>query len=193
MKTRSLMYFVLIVSSSVLVSLFIISDISYETHSKDSRDDLEKVVNSNTVCSIHYRTELWDMSSNKTYDYKNDPIFQECSWVLELEKNTNTDYDPNPNQLEAILEHCIDSKDLVDTIGLSYSNDTHYIDTTSCEWQKLEMMKNEMNGCPVMHLGHIWQDCGSIFTWSILGIPLLMIIVAPVGIVLAVVIWRIRK
>lgn len=93
-----------------------------------------------------------------------------------------------------VREHVIDSKDLVDTIGLSYSNDTHYIDTTRCEWQELEMMKSEMNGCPVMHLlGYAWQECGSIFTWNIFGIPLLMIIVAPIGIVLAVVIWRIRK
>ena len=83
------------------------------------------------------------MSANRTYDYKNDPIFQECSWVLELEKTTNTSYDPNPEQLKAILEYCIDSKDLVYTIGLSYSNDTFYIDTVNCKWQELEMLKNE--------------------------------------------------
>lgn len=50
------------------------------------------------------------------------------------------------------------------------------------------------DSCPVIHfLGYAWEDCGSIWTWSILGVPLLMIIVAPIGIVLAVVIWRIRK
>lgn len=50
------------------------------------------------------------------------------------------------------------------------------------------------DSCPVIHfIGYAWQDCGSIWTWSILGVPLLMIIVAPIGIILAVVIWRIRK
>ncbi|MCV0409632.1 hypothetical protein [Nitrosopumilus sp.] len=50
------------------------------------------------------------------------------------------------------------------------------------------------DSCPVIHfVGYAWEDCGSIWTWSILGVPLLMIIVAPIGIALAVVIWRKRK
>jgi len=51
-----------------------------------------------------------------------------------------------------------------------------------------------MDNCPVLYfLNYAWQDCGSIFTWSILGIPLLVIIVAPIGSVLAFIVWRIRK
>ena len=42
--------------------------------------------------------------------------------------------DNTPEQLEAILEHCSDSKDLVDTVGLSYDNGTHTIDTINCKW-----------------------------------------------------------
>lgn len=37
-------------------------------------------------------------------------------------------------QLKAILEYCIDSKVLVGTVGLSYYNETHSIDTITCEW-----------------------------------------------------------
>lgn len=193
MKTRLLLILVILIGFSALLSLFLI-EIPSESSMYDDRESLEDVVNSNTVCSIHYRTELWDMWDNKTYDYKNDPIFQECSQVLEFEKNTNTSYDPNPEQLKAILEYCIDSKDLVDTIGLSYSNDTHYIDTINCEWQELKMMKSEADSCPVIHFLHYaWKDCGSILTYSILGIPLLMIIAVPVVSIPAFVIWRIRK
>ncbi len=81
---------------------------------------------------------MWE---NKTHDYKNDPIFQECSQWLEFEKYANTDYDSSSKQLESILEYCVDSKDFVDTKRLSYSNDTHYVDTVNCEWQALEMIK----------------------------------------------------
>jgi glucose/arabinose dehydrogenase len=50
------------------------------------------------------------------------------------------------------------------------------------------------DSCPVIHfLNYTWEDCGSIWTWSVLGIPLLVIITAPIGIILAFVIWRNRK
>lgn len=50
------------------------------------------------------------------------------------------------------------------------------------------------DSCPVIHLfNYVWEDCGTIWTWSVLGIPLLAIITAPIGIVLAIMIWRIRK
>ena len=123
-------------------AFYFIQETSFEFQSKptpqDNRESLKEVVDSNNVCSIRWRSELWDMWENKTHDYKNDPIFQECSQVIEIEKYANTPYDPNPEQLQAISEYCIDSKDLVDTMGLSYSNDTHYIDTVTCEWQELE-------------------------------------------------------
>ncbi len=62
--------------------------------------------------------------------------------------------DNTAEQLEAILEHCIDSKDLVDTIGLSYDNGTHRIDTVNCKWVDIakipkgeifEMNRNELS------------------------------------------------
>ena len=138
----------MVIGLSVLVSLFMISGFFDEkipretTESIDDRESLEEVVNSNNICSKYYRSKLWGMLENKTYDYKNDPIFQECFQVLELEKYANTSYDPNPEQLKTILEYCIDSKDLEDANDLSYSNETHYIDTVRCEWQNLDMIKN---------------------------------------------------
>lgn len=50
------------------------------------------------------------------------------------------------------------------------------------------------DSCTVLHfLNYAWEDCGSIFTWSILGIPLLVILVTPIVSISAFVIWRIRK
>ena len=67
----------------------------------------------------------------------------ECTWnlfgvipIISIIDNPKTAVSDNTiAQLEAILEHCIDSKDLVDTVGLSYYNNTHSIDTVTCEWQ----------------------------------------------------------
>ena len=55
-----------------------------------------------------------------------------------LDDKKTTMFDNTPEQLKAILKHCIDSKDLVDTVGLSYFNDTHFIDTIACEWQRID-------------------------------------------------------
>ena len=50
------------------------------------------------------------------------------------------------------------------------------------------------DSCRVIHLfNYAWEDCGTIWTWSVLGIPLLAIIAAPIGLVLAIIIWRKRK
>ena len=49
-----------------------------------------------------------------------------------------TIYKSSDKQLEIILEYCIDSKDLIDTVGLSYYNDTHSIDTVNCKWGIIE-------------------------------------------------------
>ena len=43
-------------------------------------------------------------------------------------------YDDSEEQLEIILNHCGSSKDLVDTVIHAYYNDTHSINTASCEW-----------------------------------------------------------
>ena len=70
----------------------------------------------------------------------------ECTWKLFgiipiasiFDDKSNAVSDSTAAQLEAILEHCIDSKDLVDTVGLSYHNGTHSIDTLNCEWKVIE-------------------------------------------------------
>lgn len=55
-----------------------------------------------------------------------------------------------------------------------------------------EQMNND--SCPVIHfLNYAWEDCGSIFTWSIFGIPVLVIIVTSIGSISAFIIWRKRK
>lgn len=138
---RFLLILTVIVGFSALLLLFLVQNPSVSNVS-DDREDLKEVVYSSTVCSNHWRVELFEMWDNKTHDYTNDPIYQECSEWLEFEKYANTSYDPSPVQLEAILEHCIDSKDLVETKGLSYSNDTHYIDTVNCQWQALGRIGN---------------------------------------------------
>ncbi|AFS82575.1 hypothetical protein NSED_03845 [Candidatus Nitrosopumilus sediminis] len=60
--------------------------------------------------------------------------------------------------------------------------------------EKTDVKMKNMDGCPVIHfIGYAWEDCGSVFTWGILGIPLLVIIVVPVIITLISIIWRYRK
>ena len=49
----------------------------------DPRDDLKEVVYASTICSTFWRTNLFDMWENKTHDYKNDPIYQECREMLD--------------------------------------------------------------------------------------------------------------
>lgn len=130
----------MIVGVSALLLLFLFENPS-ESNMNDDREGLKEVMYASNLCSTYWRGELFEMWDNKTHDYKNDPIYQECSEWLEFEKYTNTAYDPSSVQLDAILEHCIDSKDLVETIGLSYSNDTHYIDTVNCKWQEIELIR----------------------------------------------------
>jgi len=70
---------------------------------------------------------------------------EELAW-LEPCIDVKTVSDNTPEQLEAILEYCIDSKDLIDTIGLSYYNSTHSIDTITCEWQKYNGVQIDSEG-----------------------------------------------
>jgi len=66
-----------------------------------------------------------------------------------LDDEKTTVSDTSPKQLEAILEYCIDSKVLVDTVGLSYYNNTHFIDTITCEWQKHDWVEIDSEGFDV--------------------------------------------
>ena len=52
-------------------------------------------------------------------------------------------------------------------------------------------IQNSDDSCPVIHfLNYAWEYCGSIWTWSILEIPLLVIIIVPIGVISAFVILR---
>ncbi|MCA9820419.1 MAG: hypothetical protein KC440_06665 [Nitrosarchaeum sp.] len=132
---------VIVIGFSFL-SFLLVFEITSDGNIPDDRESLKEVAYSNNVCIKYYRTEFFDMLDEQNYDYQNDPIFQECYQVMQFEKYANTAYSPDSAQLEAILEYCIDSKDLVGTKGLSYSNSTHYIDTVTCDWQELEMIKS---------------------------------------------------
>ena len=58
-----------------------------EANSKDERDDLKEVVYSNTNCSKYWRGELFEMWNGVNHDYKNDPIFIECSDALTSQRH----------------------------------------------------------------------------------------------------------
>lgn len=60
--------------------------------------------------------------------------------VMSFNANENVVYDGSLQQLEAILSHCVDQKDLIDTAGLAYFNDTHRIDTVDCKWETIEQV-----------------------------------------------------
>jgi hypothetical protein len=73
-------------------------------------------------------------------------------------------------------------------------SDTIFVKGMCIESDKLIEKQIVSDSCPVIHfLNYAWQDCGTVWTWSVLGIPLLAIIAAPIGIILAFVIWRVRK
>lgn len=56
----------------------ILSEKQGTTIVSDNREDLREVAYASTACSIFWRTNLFDMWENETYDYKNDSIYQEC-------------------------------------------------------------------------------------------------------------------
>ena len=82
MKTKFLIILTLIIGFSALSLLFIFEEPS-ELKVSDDRRDLKEVVYASTICSTFWRTNLFDMWENKTHDYKNDPIYQECREMLE--------------------------------------------------------------------------------------------------------------
>lgn len=137
MKTRVLLALAISIGLSTFLLLFLFEDPS-EPNASDDREDLIEVFHSNNFCSKTYRDELSVMIRDKKYEYKNDTIFQECSKVLELEKRTHTVYFPSQKQMKTILEYCTGSRDSIDAKGLSYSNNTHYIDTVTCEWTEFK-------------------------------------------------------
>lgn len=83
MKTRVLVILVIVTGFSTLSLLFLFENPS-ESNMSDGREDLKEVVYASTPCSTYWRTNLFDIWENKTHDYKNDPIFQECYQGLEF-------------------------------------------------------------------------------------------------------------
>ena len=83
MKTRNKIILI-IAASAVIFAVVIMMDV-LSVSSANDRESLKEVVYSNTDCARYWRVELLDMWNNQTYDYKNDPIFQECYEALQNE------------------------------------------------------------------------------------------------------------
>ena len=62
-------------------------ELQLETDSINDREDLKEVVYSNTDCAKFWRGELFEMWDNANHDYKNDPVFIECSEALISQKH----------------------------------------------------------------------------------------------------------
>ena len=76
----------IIAGISTLAIFFVISEFTYDESPFDDRKFLKEVVYASTDCSGFWRTDLYEMWGDPGHDYKNDPIFIECSEALELQK-----------------------------------------------------------------------------------------------------------
>jgi len=97
------------------------------------------------------------------------PICKNAIWeCASLEMNDESTYMLSEKSLQRVLNHCESQRKLatgetparnpdgsynvVDLIGLYYSNDTHYIDNNTCEWQYIGPATNSINkwaGAPI--------------------------------------------
>ena len=84
-KTRLLLTLAIAIGLSIF--LFFIFENPSKSDISNGREDLKEVVYASNSCSTYWRTDLFEMWNNKTHDYKNNPIFQECSKWLEFEKH----------------------------------------------------------------------------------------------------------
>ena len=91
MKTGKKMIIYLVAILSVSIPIFYFTQETFETSTPiepvDKREDLDEVIHSNTSCVSFWRTELFEMRKDVTYDYKNDPIFKECSDSLTSQRH----------------------------------------------------------------------------------------------------------
>ena len=71
--------------------------------------------------------------------------FNECVDFI-IEKR-NQVYKPSLEQLQLVLDYCNDTSEEKYTIGIEYFNDTHYINNSLCEWQKIEKYPNSDIDC----------------------------------------------
>ena len=86
METKLLMMSTIIFGFSTLVVFVVISEYEYDESPFDDRKYLKEVVYASTDCSRFWRTNLFEMWDDPGYDYKNDPIFIECSEALKQKK-----------------------------------------------------------------------------------------------------------
>ena len=92
MKTRNKMILSLVAILAVSIPTFYFTqeasiEIPTQTNATDQREDLKKVVYSNTSCAKFWRVELFEMWDDINHDYKNDPIFIECSDALTSQRH----------------------------------------------------------------------------------------------------------
>ena len=88
MNARLLMMSAIISGFSTLVVFVVISEYEYDESPFDDRKYLKEVVYASTDCSRFWRTNLFEMWDDPGYDYKNDPIFIECSEALKQKKES---------------------------------------------------------------------------------------------------------
>ena len=88
METRLLMMmFTIAISFSTFAVFVVISEYEYDGSPFDDGKYLKEVVYASTDCSRFWRTNLFEMWDDPGYDYKNDPIFIECSEALKQKKD----------------------------------------------------------------------------------------------------------
>ena len=99
MKIRNKMILSLIIILTASIPVFYIAqntsfELQPETDSIHDREDLKEVVYSNTDCAKYWREELFDMWDDVDHNYKNDPVFIECSEALTSQKHlANLEFD----------------------------------------------------------------------------------------------------
>ena len=87
MRSKLLMVSAIVIGFSTLVAFFIISEFTYDESPFDDRVYLKEVVYASTDCSKFWRSNLFEMLDDPKHDYRNDPIFIECSEALELQNS----------------------------------------------------------------------------------------------------------
>ena len=92
MKIRNKMILSLIIILAVSIPTFYLTqntsfESQPETDSINYREDLKEVVYSNTDCAKFWRGELFEMWDDVNHDYKNDPVFIECSDALTSQRH----------------------------------------------------------------------------------------------------------
>ena len=96
-RNKMILSLVAILAVSILIFYFI-PEIFFEsppeTNSEDEREDLKEIIHSRTSCATFWRVELFEMWDDVNHDYKNDPLFIECSDALTSQRHLeNLEFD----------------------------------------------------------------------------------------------------